>query len=144
MYKVHWLLLTDMRHGRLLRCSATKHDRCHVVECELFENDYPLKEHEVTSPLHKRAGITYGIEDRDDAEERRHFVRRINQWLPVAMTKYDIERITAIAPSRFLGELRARLNPKIIKQLDLRKGEWVHLPIRELMGHPLVRELVGI
>ena len=139
-----WLLLADMRKGRLLCCRATNHGRCHVEECETIQNDLPKPEYEVSSPIRKRAGMTYGIEDQRESEELKHFVRQLNEWLPRRMHKHAADRLVVIAPARFLGELRTRLKPELKKQLDMRKGEWIHLTVRELAEHHEVRALIGM
>ena len=139
-----WFLLADIRYARLLRCSVTAHGWCHFDECDTLHNDYPEKEHEVTSPLRKRAGITYGIENGYEPESVKHFARQLNRSLPGTMSKYQIEHLVLIAPSRFLGELRKLLKPQLQRKLDIRRGEWIHLPTRKLAEHPVVRELIGL
>ena len=141
---VTWLLLTDTLQGRLMRCSVTKHHRCQVEECETLRNDRPKHEHEVSSPIRKRDSVTYGIEDRGDEENLRHFVRRLNHWLPGVMQKHAIGDLVVVAPSRLLGGLRMAQDPDFKLHCELRKGEWIHLSIRELTEHPVVRELVGL
>ena len=139
-----WLLLVDRRQGRLLCCSVTSHGRCHVEEYDTLQSDSPPKEHEVSSPIRKRCSTTYGIEDRGDLEEIKHFVRQLNEWLPGIMRQHSIEDLVVIASSGVLGELRTRLRTELKQQCDLRKGAWIHLSIRELAEHPVVRELVGL
>ena len=139
-----WLLLADRRQGRLLCCSVTRHGRCHVEEYDTLQSDSPAKEHEVSSPIRKQGSITYGIEDRGDMEEIKHFVRQLNEWLPRVIQKHSIEDLVVIASSRVLGELRTMLEPEVKRHCDLKKGVWIHLSIRELAEHPVVRELVGL
>ena len=142
--ETNWFLLADIRYARLLRCSVTTHGRCHFDEYDRLQSDYPDKEHEVTSPLRKRAGMTYGIENGYEPESVKHFARQLNRLLPGTMSKYEIEHLFLIAPSRFLGELRNLLKPELQRKVDMHRGEWIHLPIRKLAEHPVVRELIGL
>ena len=149
MKKIHvsekyWFLLADSQSARLLRCSVTDHGRCHFDECARFHSDYPEKEHEVTSPIRKRAGMTYGIENGYEPESIKHFARQLNHSLPDTMSQYQIEYLILIVPSRFLGELRKLLRSDLQRKLDMHRGEWIHLPISKLAEHPVVRDLVGL
>lgn len=140
-----WLLLTDIQQSRLLRCGVTQHRRCHVEECETLQNNRIKHQQEEASPLRKSASVTYGIdEDRSKAADLKYFVRQLNHWLPGVMRQHAIENVVVVAPSRLLGELRAILAPELKPHCEQRKGEWIHLSVRELAEHPLVLEQVGL
>ena len=142
--ETYWFLLADIQSARLLRCNVTAHGRCHFDECGEIQSDYPEKEHEVTSPIRKRAGMTYGIEDDYEPESVKHFARQLNRFLGDTVSKHQIECLFLIAPSRFLGELRRQLKPNLQRRVDMHRGEWIHLPTRKLTEHPVVRDLVGL
>ena len=143
-HDVTWLLLTDIRQGRLIQCSVTKHDRCHMEEFDTLLNDLPKHKQDVSSTTRNRRNETNGIDGRGDEEDIKHFVRQLNEWLPGVMREHKIEKLVVVAPSRLLGELRETLAHELKPHCELRQGEWIHLSIRELAEHPAVHKLVGL
>ncbi|TFG37598.1 MAG: hypothetical protein E4H46_01445 [Desulfobacterales bacterium] len=141
---VTWLLSTDIRQGKLLQCSVTKHDRCHVEEFDTLLNDLPKHEQDMSLTTRNHRSETNGIDGRGDEEDIKHFVRQLNHLLPGVMRQHAIENMVVVAPSRLLGELRETLARELKPHCELRKGEWLHLSIRELAEHPAVHELLGL
>ncbi|MBN2376423.1 MAG: host attachment protein [Sedimentisphaerales bacterium] len=144
LQNVTWLLLTDIRQGKLLQCGVTKHDRCHVEEFDTIRNDLPKHEQDMSLTTRNRRSETNGIDGRGDEEDLKHFVRQLNHWLPGMMRQHAIQNMVVVAPSRLLGELRETLAHELKSHCELRKGEWMHLSIRELTELPAIHELLGL
>ncbi|MCF7957999.1 MAG: host attachment protein [Phycisphaerae bacterium] len=139
-----WLLLADIRQGKLLKCSVTKHKRCHVEEFDTLLNDLPKHEQVESATTRNKRSETSGIDGRSDKEDLKHFVRQLSHWLPGVLRQHAIEKMVVVAPSRLLGELRETLDHELKSHCELKQGEWTHLSIRELTEHPAVHKLLGL
>ena len=138
-----WVFLANARRGCLLKRSITEHGRCHLEEIATIRNDWPGHEHQTTSPIWKKATVTFGIRDNDADEETHRFAKKAVRWLEEKMTEYHVGRITVFASSHFLGALRRQVHARFEKAVQLRKGELLHLPLGALSKHPAIQGLLG-
>ena len=87
-------------------------------------------------------GSTYAAPHHHMGERIRRCAEEVLQQLTAECRVRRIERLTIIAPQRFMGELR-KLCDTLEGCIVLREGELMQFSTAALAVHPMIRELVG-
>ncbi len=143
-YRGAWVLLANMRCGRLLKCRSSARARCHVEEIDRVENTWEGHEHGRPSPLAGKSGHSYASEGHQRDEDLDRFARKVAIWLKPQISDHDIDRLTIFAPPRFLGAFRKIRIVQMDNCLEDRHEDLIDLDAKRLSDHRSIRELVGL
>jgi hypothetical protein len=86
-------------------------------------------------------GDSYASPHHYVAERIRRFAEDVIKQLEAECKKRQVERLTIIAPARFMGELRKLSDPQSAR-FELCEGELMQFPTAALADHPVVRKLI--
>ena len=139
-----WILLADSRRARLVRCTRTEHDRCHVEDMGSIKSDAPQHEHKPIGPVRKSRYAVSGVEGDDFAERARRFARQLRRWVELQMNHHDIRRLNVFCPARFLGPFREVLPLSLRGRIRVQENELVNFPCRVLADHKAIRRLIAL
>lgn len=136
-----WFALVDTERCRLLQCDLTEQGTHRVREVTAFENRWPKHERGRPMALGGMTGSSYAAPHHYVGERVRRFADDVVSQLEAECTKREVERLTLVAPPRFMGELRKRYDRKN-RCFELREGELMQFSTAALAEHPLIQRLI--
>ncbi len=136
-----WFALVDTERCRLLQCDLTKQGTHRVREVSAFENRWPKHRRGRPMALGGMTGNSYASPHHYVGERVRRFAADVISLLEAECKKRQVERLTLIAPPRFMGELRKRYDQQN-ERFELREGELMQFSTAALAGHPVIQSLI--
>lgn len=136
-----WFALVDTERCRLLQCDLTKQGTHRVREVTAFENRWPKHEHGRPTALGGMTGSSYAAPHHYVGERVRRFADDVVSLLEAECKKRQVERLTLVAPPRFMGELR-KLQDSQHARFELREGEFMQFSTLALAEHPVIQSLI--
>lgn len=137
-----WLIIGDHYHARLLGCTTTEADRCHLTEFCAIESPIPDMEYYRPYGLTGMAGHSYTENHNRLEEEYRRFARQFGRWVNTCIDRFGIEKLTAFVPDRSHAEALANVDHAYRDRVTLRGENLLRLSHHSLCKHRLVTDLL--
>jgi protein required for attachment to host cells len=135
---MHWMVLLDRRHCRLIETSTTAAGRLHLEERAQLEETWEEHEHLRQAPsISPDRGSHTDWEGQDD-ERKRRFAGTAADWLDEQVRRHELERLVVFCAPGLLAKLQAALAPALAARLDLHGADLAGTPLTELLTHRAV------
>ena len=138
-----WIVLLDRRRGRLLDVGVTKMDSPHVEEFDVLEDTWEEREHLRQAPSLSPDRGSHTDWSGQERERRRRFARKAVDWMAHHVQMRGLEELTVFCAPGLLSELRAAVPVPLAARLDVRKGDYVGLPLPKLARHSALQTLLA-
>lgn len=140
-----WLIIGDHYQARLLGCTTTEADRCHLTQFCAIESPIPDMEYYRPYGLTGMTGMTgHSYAENQDRlqEEYRRFAKQLGRWINNCIDRFGIEKLTVFVPDRSHAEVLSNVHHAYRDRVTLRGENLLRLSHYELCKNRLVTGLL--